>query len=194
MTAQTLSYPKKKDAQVFPCVSWQQYEAIDRAFDSIPGVKFRYLDGALEIMPVSPEHEDYKTIIRMLLEAYLRAKGIRFYGRGGPTLGEIELGARSEPDESYNINTRKSYPDLVIEVVFTSGGLDKLKGYERMGISEVWFWEDGVLDVFVLTAEGYRKMNASRLFPALPIDLFCKFITYHDQFDAVNKFSSAIAH
>lgn len=192
MTARTLTSTRKKDAQVFPCISWQQYLDIDKAFESVPGVKFFYLDGALEIMSISPEHEDYKTIIRMLIEAYLRANQIRFYGRGGPTLGNSDLGARSEPDESYNIGSRKTYPDLVIEVVFTSGGLDKLEGYQRMGVSEVWFWEDGVLNIFSLTEGGYQEIKRSQLFPDFPVDSFLHFVTYHDQFDAVNEFTQAI--
>lgn len=84
MTAQLLS-PHIREAHVFPNISWQQFEAIDQAFNSVPGVKFRYLDGALEIMPISEEHEDFKTILRMLLEAYLRSQRIRFYGCGGPS-------------------------------------------------------------------------------------------------------------
>jgi Uma2 family endonuclease len=192
MTVQVLPLPYKKDAQVFPHVSWQQYEDIDRAFETVLGVKFRYLDGSLEIMAVSPEHEDFKSIIRMLLEAYLRVKRIRFYGRGAPSLGDRNLGARSEPDESYNLETRKPYPDLVIEVVITSGGVDKLEGYRRMGVSEVWFWEDGVLSLHHLFENGYQAVEQSQLLLDFPMDLFCRYITYHDQFDAVTEFTTAV--
>jgi Uma2 family endonuclease len=192
MTTQILPLPGKKEAQVFPCVSWQQYEEIDHAFESVAGVKFRYLDGTLEIMTISPEHEDFKATIRMLLEAYLRLKRIRFYGRGGPSLGNQALGARSEPDESYNLEMRKPYPDLVIEVVITSGGVDKLEGYRRMGVSEVWFWEDGVLSLYDLGPEGYARVEQSRLLPGFPIQLFCRFITDHDQFDAMDEFLAAL--
>ena len=179
-----------REAQVFPRVSWQQFEDIDRAFEPIPGVKFRYLDGALEIMPISDGHEDFKTILRMLLEAYMRAKRIRFYGRGGPSLGDKTLGVRSEPDESYNLETRKPYPDLVLEVVITSGGVDKLEGYRRIGIPEVWFWEDGVLQIYAFEADGsgYKQVERSALLPNLPLDIFCRYATYHDQFDAVDEF------
>lgn len=104
MTAQIIS-PRIREAQVFPNVSWQQFTAIDHAFDSVPGVKFRYLDNALEIMPVSEAHEDFKASLRMLLEAYMRAMRIRFYGRGGSSLGDEALGAHREPDESYNLST-----------------------------------------------------------------------------------------
>jgi Uma2 family endonuclease len=189
MAAQTLS-PRIREAQVFPQVSWQQFEAIDHAFDSIPGVKFRYLDSSLEIMPIGEDHEDFKTILRMLLEAYLRVKRIRFYGRGGPSLGDETIGARSEPDESYNLETRKPYPDLVLEVVITSGGVDKLEGYRRMGVAEVWFWEDGVLSLYALSEDGmhYQQVENSQLLPGFPIHLFCRYATYHDQFDAVDEF------
>jgi Uma2 family endonuclease len=194
MTTQLLPLPQKREAQVIPRVSWQQYEGIDQAFETIPGIKFRYLDGLLEIMTISPEHEEFKTTLRMLLEAYLRAKRIRFYGRGGPSLGSQELGARSEPDESYNLGSRKLYPDLVIEVVITSGGVDKLEGYRRMGVAEVWFWEDGVLSFHHLKVDGssYEKGDRSILLPELPLEAFCRYITYHDQFDAVDEFLALI--
>ncbi|RZM82284.1 Uma2 family endonuclease [Leptolyngbya iicbica] len=193
MTAQLLS-PHIREAHVFPKINWQQFEAIDQAFDSVPGVKFRYLDGALEIMPISEEHEDFKTILRMLLEAYLRSQGIRFYGRGGPSLGDATLGTRSEPDEAYNIGERKPYPDLVIEVVVTSGGIDKLEGYRRLAIAEVWFWEDGVLQLYHLKSDqsAYEQVENSVLLPQLPLDVFCRYVTYHDQFDAVDEFLKSL--
>ncbi|MEM6426465.1 MAG: Uma2 family endonuclease [Cyanobacteria bacterium P01_D01_bin.128] len=193
MTAQLL-FPHIREAHVFPNISWQQFEGIDQAFDSVPGVKFRYLDRALEIMPISQEHEDFKTILRMLLEAYLRSQGIRFYGRGGPSLGDASLGARSEPDESYNIGDRKPYPDLAIEVVVTSGGIDKLEGYRRLGVAEVWFWEDGVLKLYHLKADNssYDPVESSVLLPDLPLDIFCRYVIYHDQFDAVDEFLKSL--
>jgi Uma2 family endonuclease len=138
MTTQLLQ-PKKKEAQIFPNVSWESFELIEQSFEGIVGVKFAYLDGTLEIMTISPEHEDIKSTIRALVEAYMRILGIRFYMRGSPSLGSRDLGARSEPDESYNLETKKKFPDLVIEVVITSGGVDKLTGYQRMGVTEVCF-------------------------------------------------------
>jgi Uma2 family endonuclease len=109
MATPTVPLPHKRDAQVFPKVSWQQFEAIEQSFEAIPGVKFYYLDGALEIMAISPEHEDFKATIRRLIEAYLEEANIRFYSRGGPSLGTKELGVRSEPDESYNLDSRVGF-------------------------------------------------------------------------------------
>jgi Uma2 family endonuclease len=191
MTTQLLQ-PKKKEAQIFPNVSWESFELIEQSFEGIVGVKFAYLDGTLEIMTISPEHEDIKSTIRALVEAYMRILGIRFYMRGSPSLGSRDLGARSEPDESYNLETKKKFPDLVIEVVITSGGVDKLAGYQRMGVTEAWFWEDGLLTLHHLRTNGYEKVNKSELLPDLPLDIFTRYITYYDQYDAVNEFIMAI--
>jgi Uma2 family endonuclease len=43
-----------------------------------------------------------------------------------------------EPDECYLVGDQdKPTPDLAIEVVWTSGGIDKLEIYGRLGIGEV---------------------------------------------------------
>ncbi|NEP55962.1 MAG: Uma2 family endonuclease [Symploca sp. SIO2G7] len=181
----------QESSLTFSGISWSQLEAIEAAFDNIAGVSFAYLDGVLEIMTTSPEHEDAKKTIGLLLEAYMREKGIRFYGRGSPTLGSKEKQARKEPDESYNLETKKEIPDLVIEVIFTSGGIDKLRFYQRMGVPEVGFWEDGLLRLYRLREE-YEQINRSELLPDLDITLLSRYIMYADQYDAVTEFIQAI--
>ncbi|MGB7416109.1 MAG: Uma2 family endonuclease, partial [Thermosynechococcaceae cyanobacterium] len=138
MTAQLLDLNQNR-WMTLPGVSWQQMEGIATSFDPISGVKLAYLDGLLEIMTTGEEHEDLKKTIAMLLEAYMRLNGIRFYGRGAPTLDNREQSVRREPDESYNLQSKKEIPDFLIEVVITSGGIDTLVSYQRLGIPEVWF-------------------------------------------------------
>jgi Uma2 family endonuclease len=189
MTAQLLNPLHPQPANLIHQVSWQQLEEIDRAISKLGRFKLAYLDTTLEIMPISEEHEEFKSTLGLLLDAYMRFAKIRFYKRGSPTMGTQELAARGEPDESYNLDTRKPYPDLVVEVVKTSGGVDKLELYRRMGVAEVWFWEDGVLDLYQLDEAGiYQKVSKSRLLPNLPLDTFLRYVTYHDQYDAVTEF------
>ena len=192
MTTQLVQAPKPKQAKVVHGLTWEQLEEIDRSLEDFPGVRLAYLDGTLEIVPIRPEHEDFKSTIARLLETYLDEADIRFYRRGGPSYGNKELGARNEPDESYNLDSHKPFPDLVLEVVISSGGVNKLEGYHRMGVTEVWFWEDGVLQLHHRRAEGYERLNHSELLPGLPIDLFRRYITYHDQYDAVREFRQAL--
>jgi Uma2 family endonuclease len=169
-------------------VSWLQFESIEAAFSSVEGVRFVYLDGVLEIMTLSPEHEEIKSTIGLLLEAYLRHSGIRFYKRGSATLGSRDLGGRKEPDESYNFNLKKDIPDLIIEVVLTSGYINSLDLYARMGIAEVWYWEDGKLKVYDLEEQVYKNVKASRFFPDLNLNILAKYITYYDQYEAIADF------
>lgn len=168
-------------------ITWIQLETIEASFQEIGGVRFSYLDGVLEIMNLSLEHEESKGIIRALLEAYMRFKNIRFYIKGSATLGSKEIGGKKEPDKSYNINTKKPIPDLLIEVIISSGGIDKLKLYQRLGIPEFWFWEDGVLKIYHLQ-ENYQLVEKSSLFPDLDLKILTKYITYYDQYDAVTEF------
>ena len=171
-------------------VSWLQFESIEAAFSSVEGVRFVYLDGVLEIMTLSPMHKEIKRTIGLLLEAYLRHSGIRFYKRGSATLGSRDLGGRKEPDESYNFNLKKDIPDLVIEVVLTSGNINILDLYLRLGIPEVWYWEDGVLNVYGLVKDKqvYENVKASRFFPDLNLNILAKYITYNDQYEAIAEF------
>lgn len=187
----TFETPKSQAANlVLSGISWSQFETIETAFSDIAGVRFIYLDGLLEIMTISPEHEDFKGTIRLLLEAYMREQGIRFYVRGSATLGGEPIGARKEPDESYNLGRKKLIPDLVVEVILSSGGINILQLYQRIGVPEVWLWEEGILEVYHLLKEqtGYERLEQSQLLPNLNLSMMAKYITYYDQYDAVTEF------
>lgn len=175
-------------------VSWVQFKNLESAFSSIPGVRLIYLDGGLEIVILGSEHEYYKRTISLLLEAYMRSEKIRFYSQGSATLGSQEINAQKEPDESYSFNAQKATPDLVIEVIVTSGAINTLEIYQRIGIPEVWLWEDGNLKVYELTGEcqGYKKVQTSNLVRNLDLDLLRKYITSYDQYDAVTEFLTAM--
>lgn len=170
-------------------ISWEKFEQIEATFQDIEGVRFIYLDGELEIiMSPSKAHEDAKSTIGLLLEAYMRAKQIRFYRRGSATLGNKEITGRKEPDESYNIHSQKDIPDLIIEVIVTSGDINILEIYRRIGIPEVWFYQDGLLTIYFLKENQYQKFNRSQLLPELDLEILSKYINYHDQYDAVTEF------
>ena len=174
-------------------VTWETLEKLDADLVGT-GARLTYLDGCLEIMaPLSDAHEEPKNTLGQLLETYMRLKDIRFYGRGSTTLGIKELGARKEPDESYCLGERKSIPDLVLEVIVTSGGIDTLEIYRRLGVPEVWFWEDGVISVYCLRLQGYELVSNSEQLP----DLDMRSLEFHsrmaDQYDAVNAFIETLS-
>ena len=173
-------------------VSWEQLEQLDINLAGT-GARLTYLDSILEIMsPLSDEHEDSKKTLAMLVEVYMRTNNIRFYSRGSATLGKRENKTRREPDESYNLGIKKSIPDLILEITVTSGGINKLEIYKRIGIPEVWFWEDGLLSVYCLQENEYKKVDKSVLLPDLNLELLAKYSLMADQFDAVNEYIQVI--
>ena len=116
-------------------------------------------------MPGKP-HELFKTVIGMLIEAFLLDREIEFEPTGSMTQ-EIEGVASAEADESYQIGASR----LTIEVNFTSGNVTKLERYQALGVDEVWLWEDAVLQVYHLQEKGYQQVSRSCI-PALEtIDL-----------------------
>ncbi len=186
------TFPLKTSYVLLYDVSWKQLEQLDINLAGT-GARLTYLDGILEIMsPLSDEHEDSKKTLAMLVEVYMRSKNIRFYSRGSATLGKRENKTRREPDESYNLGTKKSIPDLILEITVTSGGINKLEIYKRLGIPEVWFWEDGLISVYCLEAGEYQKVARSTLLPDLDLELLAKHSRMGDQFDAVNEYSQVI--
>jgi Uma2 family endonuclease len=169
-------------------VRWETLEKLDEDMAET-GARLTYLDGLLEIMaPLSDNHETPKKTCAQLIEAYLRVKRIRFYASGSATLGIKALAARKEPHESYCLGERKSIPDLAIEITVTSGGIDVLEIYRRIGVREIWFWEDGAIAVYVLRSTGYELVRQSELLP----DLDLRSLKFHsrmaDQYDAVDAF------
>jgi Uma2 family endonuclease len=122
-------------------VTWETLEKLDADLAGT-GAHLTYLDGCLEITaPFSEAHEEPKNTLGQLLEIYMRMKDIRFYAWQYNHRDE-GIGCTEEPDESYCLGTRKSVPDLAIEVTVTSGGIDTLEIYRRVGVQEVWFWEE----------------------------------------------------
>jgi Uma2 family endonuclease len=68
---QLVQPPKSRQDKGIHSLTWEQLEEIDRSPEGFPGIRLAYLDGTLEIMPISTEHEDFKSTISRLLETYL---------------------------------------------------------------------------------------------------------------------------
>ncbi len=88
--------------------------------------------------------------------------------------------------------TPPEIPDLAIEVVRTSGGIDKLEVCRGLGVPEVWVWQDAALRVFVLEGERYRTSPRSRLIPDLDPALLARFMTTGSQTEAVRAYRQAL--
>ncbi|MEG4346769.1 Uma2 family endonuclease [Microcoleus sp. A003_D6] len=98
---------------------------------------------------------------------------------------------KREADKSYELGADRKRPDLAIEVVVTSGGIDKLEAYKPLKIPEVWFWEKSQLSLYGLRQEGYEQIGCSELLPELDIALFVRCMNIANHVEAVKEFRSA---
>jgi len=153
-------------------VSWDDFEKLlaIKGDDLVPRVA--YLEGTLELMTPSEDHEALKKRIARLLEAYAEELGIELEGIGSWTLKRQREKRGVEPDECYSIGrVRAKMPDLAIEVNWTSGGIDKLDIYRGLGVREVWMWDQGQIVVFALRGAAYERLTRSEILPQLDIGL-----------------------
>lgn len=174
-------------------VSWADFELILQIRGDRGGVRMTYLNGVLELMTPSVDHEGIKKTIARLLEAYAEEKGLPFNGFGSWTLKNARRARALEPDECYSLSIgRPTSPDLAIEVVWTSGGIDKLEVYRGLGVREVWFWRDGVIEVSVLTGDEYQLSERSVLLPDLDLAALARHIDPENQTESVRRYRQAV--
>lgn len=202
MTIATATQPtpeKIKDQPLlFKGLTWSEFKAVEQLLDQ-PGYRLSFLAGTLEIqqMPGEP-HETAKKRIAALLELYLLAAGFDFTPTGSMTLESESESVKREADESYKLGPNRQRPDLAIEVVFSSGGIDKLEAYKRLKISEIWFWEDGVLDVYHLRDSGenayYEKITASEEVAGIDLTLLSQCILINNHVEALKAFQAGLGH
>lgn len=148
-------------------LSWIDFESFLalRGADAA-GPRVTYLKGTLELMSPSHDHEVIKKRLAAIFEAYLDHLGIRYQGVGSWLLKHAPSEIGLEPDECYILHDiEKNRPDLALEVVWTSGGIDKLDVYRRLGVPEVWYWADAALTFYVLEPHGYEVREASLCVP-----------------------------
>ena len=173
-------------------VTWKAYESLIASLSNSSSYRVAYLLGTLEIMSPSRSHELDKENIGRLLEAYLEENGIRFWGLGSTTFKSKDKQAGKEPDKSYCIAVDKEIPDLAIEVVYTSGGVDTLQIYQRLGVKEIWFWQNQEFKIYCLQDSGYQQQQQSQLLPNLDLVLLAQYVIINDPLEAVTNWRKQI--
>ena len=176
-------------------ISWQRYLALDKALgDERSGPRFYYLEGDLEIMTTSKEHERIKKWLGGMVETYLEEQGIDITPRGQATMRLALKEAGAEPDESWCIGEEKEFPDIVLEIALTSGGVSKTEIYRRFHVPEVWFWRNSKLEIFTLRTDGsvYDRVARSGLLPDLDPALLERCVQIRSWLEARRAFRAAL--
>ena len=168
-------------------VDWDVYEKLaDGAGNEHLRFTYDATTGELEVeMPQGYWHESVAERIGLLIAAFARERKLRTAACGSVTLRRRRRGG-VDGDKSYyvsnfdrrpppgamlpNLAAGQEPPSLVVEVDVTNPGVEKLPIYARLGVPEVWVWEEGELTCRRLTDAGEYAVTAdSGELPGFPL-------------------------
>jgi Uma2 family endonuclease len=190
-----LSAPRKLSDQseaesrfVLDGISWTGYTALRKALDG-RRIFLSYIDGTLEIMTVSLEHERYKTKFHLLVFCLAQHFGKDVESAGSVTQHRKDLKKGVESDDCYYIASldrirgkkrldlhRDPPPDLSVEVDVTHSSQLRMRIFAAIKIPEVWRFDGRRLEVNVLVNGDYEERDESPTFPGIPIAKLVKFV------------------
>src|SRR5277367_6115904 len=100
--------PSLKDADqhvILYGMTWKDYETLVAMRGDRAGVRVYYLRGAIELMSPTRSHEEIKTTLGRLLEAYCDERNIELSGYGSWTLRSAPEERGAEADECYMVGS-----------------------------------------------------------------------------------------
>jgi Uma2 family endonuclease len=161
-------------------ISWQEFEEILDDLGEHRHSHIAYYRGVLEFRMPLPGHERAKVLIGDLLKIILDELGLEWESLGSTTFKNQAMQAGIEPDDCFYIQNYQTMigkqrldltidpvPDLAIEVDFTS--VTQVSAYQALGVSEIWCYKKGKLEISVLENEQYVNALTSKVFPDLPV-------------------------
>jgi Uma2 family endonuclease len=174
--------------------TWADYERLLEIRGDRSAPRLTYLEGVLEIMSPSRSHESIKSLIGRLVEVWCLERGVEFSTYGSWTLENRAVERGAEPDECYVFGrvSEPERPDLAIEVVWTSGGLNKLEVYRTLGVREVWYWRRGRITVHLLRENGYEAAPASAALPGIDLEQLASFLDRPMTSQAIREYREAL--
>ena len=178
--------PQPEHRFLLPGVGWGGYEVLLTLVGD--GHVRLACDGEdVELMSPSFDHEDYKGVIRRIIEAVLLDLKIPWRGAGSTTWRSKATEKGLEADECYYLTSlhrlpaRRSTinldvhpaPDLALEIEISRGALNRMEIYASLGVAEVWRFDGETLTVERRQDDGsYRPVPVSVELPALtPADV-----------------------
>jgi Uma2 family endonuclease len=161
-------------------LDWSEFEAILDELGEKRASRIAYSDGILEIRMPLPKHERQKSILGDIVKILLDELELDCECFGSTTFKRQEMNYGIEPDECFYIQNHQAMigkdrldlsvdppPDLALEVDVTSK--TQIDAYIRLGVPELWVYEDTELKIYILEAGQYQASATSPTFPKLPI-------------------------
>jgi Uma2 family endonuclease len=171
-------------------VPWWTYVALRDALED-SAVRMTYLEGKLELMSPSQDHEEDKSLIGRLLEAWAEEMDVDLRAFGSTTYRREARRRGLEADECYSLGpkAKDAMPHIAIEVIVSSPLIDKLEVYAGLGVQEVWVWRHATrrLVVHRLSGGSYTQHDRSELLPDLDLALLASFVRPGESHTALVK-------
>ncbi len=170
-------------------VSWTTYEGLLREHPDSAGPRFAYDNGVLEIMILSQRHEQPNRMLARIVEVVAEELEIEVACLGSMTCKREDMLRGFEPDSCFYIQnfervfgkdeldfTVDPPPDLVIEIDITHPSLPKFPIFAAFGVPEVWRYDGGQVEVFMLEAGEYVKAENSLCLPVMSGEALTEFL------------------
>jgi Uma2 family endonuclease len=174
--------------------TWADYQRVlaMRGDSSVP--RLAYLKGVLQLVKPSRDHEAIKSVIGRLVEVWCLEHDLEFGVFGSWTLEREEDERAVEPDECYIFGDPQGVerPHLAIEVIWTSGSIDKRAIYRKLGVAELWFWRRGRISVYVLRGETYEESPRSEVLPGIDLVELAGFLDRPSTSQAIRAYRAAL--
>jgi Uma2 family endonuclease len=186
--------PHEDHHVVLSGVTWADYQRLLEVRGDRSAPRITYLEGRLEIMSPSRMHESIKSLIGRLVEVYCIERNVEFNTFGSWTLEDKTVERGVEPDECYVFSAAAEpvRPDLAIEVVWTSGGINKLDVYKKLGVREVWYWRKGRITPYVLRDAEYVEVPASEALQGIDLAELASFLDRPTTSAAIRAYRDAL--
>lgn len=179
-------------------VSWAEFEAILAELGQHRNTRIAYNRGLLEIMAPLPEHEYFKQSISIAVEDIAETLNQDYESYGSTTWRKQAEQAGLEPDNCFyfqneaQIRGQLSFdlnqdppPDLALEIDLTRKSLNRFPIYARLGVPELWCYDHGELNIYLLEQGEYLKAEQSRVFPFLKVQALPQLIRENRDLPAV---------
>jgi len=163
-------------------VSWDEFENILIEMGETRGSRIAYDQGTLEIVMPLQEHEYFKEIISLLVQDLADELEMDYECLGSTTWKRRDRLAGVEPDNCFYIQNEPLIrgnlkinllqdppPDLFLEIDYTSKSLNRMPIFSRLGIPEIWRYENGILQIYHLQSGEYIEAENSLAFPSFPV-------------------------
>ncbi|MEB3182184.1 MAG: Uma2 family endonuclease [Nostocaceae cyanobacterium] len=182
----------RADRVVLHNITWEQFENLLKDLGEKRAARVAYFEGTLEIMTPLPEHEYYKEVIGVAVQDIAEELELNYESYGSTTWKRERRKAGLEPDNCFYFQNEAAIrgrldfdlnqdppPDLALEIDITNKSLNRFPIYARLGVPELWCYDNGELKIYHLQDGEYVEGERSLVFHNLPIQELPQVIEEH---------------